>query len=230
MALVVAIVAKLLSVSHYLHSCLSCLLEEPQNQQSPVKEQKFCLADIYRYNLLQNMYRSPFNLFALSRNPFWSDPRMYPFLCAAKNFTNYTAGYSFDAQPNDTDFTGFEKGSYECVKCLKQFSTPHGLEVHVRRTHSGKRPYECDICSKTFGHSVSLTQHRAVHTQEKTFSCQQCGKSFKRSSTLSTHLLIHRYLTIVMLNPNIPCLCKQSKSRSVGFWRSQLISSCTVCR
>ena len=121
---------------------------------------------------------------------------MYPFLCAAKNFNSYTTGYGFDAQQNDTDFHGFDKGSFECVKCLKQFSTPHGLEVHVRRTHSGKRPYECDICSKTFGHSVSLSQHRAVHTQEKTFSCQQCGKSFKRSSTLSTHLLIHRYYNL----------------------------------
>ncbi|GFN76767.1 Zinc finger protein gfi-1 [Plakobranchus ocellatus] len=83
------------------------------------------------------------------------------------------------------------KGCYECVKCGKQFSTPHGLEVHVRRTHSGRRPYACDICNKTFGHAVSLSQHRSVHTQERSFQCQQCGKSFKRSSTLSTHLLIH---------------------------------------
>ena len=82
-------------------------------------------------------------------------------------------------------------GSFECGSCKKLFSTPHGLEVHVRRSHSGDRPYACDICSKTFGHAVSLSQHRAVHTQEKSFTCKQCGKSFKRSSTLSTHLLIH---------------------------------------
>ena len=61
------------------------------------------------------------------------------------------------------------KGCYECVKCGKQFSTPHGLEVHVRRTHSGRRPYACDICNKTFGHAVSLSQHRSVHTQERSF-------------------------------------------------------------
>ncbi|XP_074654679.1 uncharacterized protein LOC141908493 [Tubulanus polymorphus] len=82
-------------------------------------------------------------------------------------------------------------GNYECVKCNKMFSTPHGLEVHVRRSHSGKRPFACDICNKTFGHAVSLSQHRAVHSQEKSFQCKQCGKTFKRSSTLSTHLLIH---------------------------------------
>ena len=32
-----------------------------------------------------------------------------------------------------------------------------------------------------------------------------------------------------MLNLDIPRLCKQCRSRSVGFWRSQLIWICTVC-
>ena len=36
-------------------------------------------------------------------------------------------------------------------------------------------------------------------------------------------------LTLVLLNPDIPCLCKQCRSRSVGFSRSQLIWICTVC-
>ncbi|MEQ2191014.1 hypothetical protein XENOCAPTIV_018306 [Xenoophorus captivus] len=82
-------------------------------------------------------------------------------------------------------------GAYKCIKCGKVFSTPHGLEVHVRRSHSGTRPFACEICGKTFGHAVSLEQHKAVHSQERSFDCKICGKSFKRSSTLSTHLLIH---------------------------------------
>ncbi|XP_037325182.2 growth factor independent 1A transcription repressor b [Pungitius pungitius] len=82
-------------------------------------------------------------------------------------------------------------GAYKCIKCSKMFSTPHGLEVHVRRSHSGTRPFACEICGKTFGHGVSLEQHKAVHSQERSFDCKICGKSFKRSSTLSTHLLIH---------------------------------------
>lgn len=49
--------------------------------------------------------------------------------------------------------------------CPQVFSTPHGLEVHVRRSHSGTRPFACDICGKTFGHAVSLEQHTHVHSQ-----------------------------------------------------------------
>ncbi|XP_023651330.1 zinc finger protein Gfi-1b isoform X1 [Paramormyrops kingsleyae] len=81
--------------------------------------------------------------------------------------------------------------TYHCITCDKVFSTPHGLEVHVRRSHSGTRPYGCSICRKAFGHAVSLEQHMNVHSQERSFECKMCGKTFKRSSTLSTHLLIH---------------------------------------
>ncbi|XP_078082309.1 zinc finger protein Gfi-1b isoform X3 [Mustelus asterias] len=81
--------------------------------------------------------------------------------------------------------------AYNCIKCNKVFSTAHGLEVHVRRSHSGMRPFACDLCGKTFGHAVSLEQHMNIHSQERIFECKMCGKSFKRSSTLSTHLLIH---------------------------------------
>ncbi|MED6237302.1 hypothetical protein ATANTOWER_022295 [Ataeniobius toweri] len=55
--------------------------------------------------------------------------------------------------------------TYHCITCNKVFSTPHGLEVHVRRSHSGMRPFGCSICRKTFGHAVSLEQHMNVHSQ-----------------------------------------------------------------
>ncbi|NXS17938.1 GFI1B protein, partial [Mystacornis crossleyi] len=55
--------------------------------------------------------------------------------------------------------------TFHCVKCNKVFSTPHGLEVHVRRSHSGTRPFACEVCGKTFGHAVSLEQHTNIHSQ-----------------------------------------------------------------
>lgn len=58
---------------------------------------------------------------------------------------------------------------YSCMKCEKIFSTPHGLEVHARRSHNGKRPFACEMCNKTFGHEISLTQHRQVNSNIRTF-------------------------------------------------------------
>ena len=48
------------------------------------------------------------------------------------------------------------------------------------------------------------------------------GGTSVQSTLFVTHLAVFR-LTLVLLNPDIPCLCKQCRSRSVGFWRSQLI-------
>lgn len=110
----------------------------------------------------------------------------------ASNLYGSHTGSSAQPQPLDCS-THYSPTSntFHCITCEKVFSTPHGLEVHVRRSHSGTRPFGCNICRKTFGHAVSLEQHMNVHSQEKSFECKMCGKSFKRSSTLSTHLLIH---------------------------------------
>lgn len=148
------------------------------------------LTDLYRFNIAHAFYRTPFNFLPYGQASLWTDPRLYRLFGQRRDIPN-TFFPNLVKFAEEGEVTGLEKGTYECVKCLKLFSTPHGLEVHVRRSHSGRRPYACEICNKTFGHSVSLTQHRAVHTQEKSFHCNQCGKCFKRSSTLSTHLLIH---------------------------------------
>ena len=59
--------------------------------------------------------------------------------------------------------------------------------------------------------------------------------SFIKEDTLF-HYLFHccptgmiSILTLVLLNPDIPWLCKQCRSRSVGFFWTQLIWICTVC-
>ena len=43
------------------------------------------------------------------------------------------------------------------------------------------------------------------------------------------HLYYQLNFTLVLLIPDMPCLCKQCRSRSVGFFRSQLIWIFTVC-
>jgi DNA-directed RNA polymerase subunit RPC12/RpoP len=84
---------------------------------------------------------------------------------------------------------------YDCLYNLyngEQSTDVTGNVTCASGTAASVRPYECDVCLKTFGHAVSLSAHRAaVHATQRAFQCGQCGKTFKRSSTLSTHLLIH---------------------------------------
>lgn len=76
-------------------------------------------------------------------------------LAAAAASTNTGSSGPFSDQ-----FRSLPLDVYSCMKCEKIFSTPHGLEVHARRSHNGKRPYACELCNKTFGHEISLSQHR----------------------------------------------------------------------
>ncbi|XP_075026745.1 zinc finger protein Gfi-1b isoform X3 [Calonectris borealis] len=76
--------------------------------------------------------------------------------------------------------------TYHCVKCNKVFSTPHGLEVHVRRSHSGTRPFACEVCGKTFGHAVSLEQHTNIHSQGRSpTNARYAAKPSARAPTSS---------------------------------------------
>ncbi|KAK6195803.1 hypothetical protein SNE40_001158 [Patella caerulea] len=185
--------------SHDTSSHNSCEEKNHQSKQKAV-EKFFDLkrsrlsTDHMLHNFTKAQQRFPFDSFyffpssIFLPSPFWKYPRNFDTTGLFRSVNHeLDTELMFDERKDLSEITS----TYECAQCDKLFSTPHGLEVHVRRSHNGMRPFACDVCNKTFGHAVSLDQHRVVHTQERNFSCSQCGKTFKRSSTLSTHLLIH---------------------------------------
>lgn len=77
---------------------------------------------------------------------------------------------------------------FPCDICGMRFSRPYKVTVH-KRTHTGVRPYKCDFenCQRDFAQSFDLTLHMRRHTGEKPYSCDRCGEGFILTSILKKH-------------------------------------------
>ncbi|XP_031618269.1 testis-specific zinc finger protein topi-like [Contarinia nasturtii] len=89
----------------------------------------------------------------------------------------------------------FHKGikPFECTKdgCNRKFTIRPDLNDHVRKAHTGERPYKCLDCQKTFLTGSVYYQHRLIHRNERRYGCSTCEKRFHRSDALKNHERIH---------------------------------------
>ena len=79
---------------------------------------------------------------------------------------------------------------YECEICQKTFDRRQHLSMH-KRTHSGERLFECNICQKRFVQKSTLTRHARIHSGERLFSCGICQRLYQYRSCLLEHMRIH---------------------------------------
>ena len=68
----------------------------------------------------------------------------------SNNLMNYDPGDNLLPNQyivNDNNIDGSK--TYTCLTCSKTFNTPRNLSVHMR-IHTGYRPFECNVCKRTF--------------------------------------------------------------------------------
>ena len=81
---------------------------------------------------------------------------------------------------------------FQCNMCEKSFRDRSELNRHSRR-HTGDLPYKCATCGKGFLRRERFVTHTRIHTGEKPFVCGVCNRGYRDKRELKKHQATHNH-------------------------------------
>ena len=122
---------------------------------------------------------------------------------SANNFNS-----SHVASPNSQRLIKRDRRNDTCEYCGKVFKNCSNLTVH-RRSHTGEKPYKCELCAYACAQSSKLTRHMKTHGRggNEAFHCRYCSMPFSVASTLEKHMRRCEH------NPQIAAVFKQQQQQ-----------------